>query len=125
MLSVANSCDYNEIPKIICTQMPAPRPTPINLHHGPGQKLGSKSPRVRANFGCKSPAVPGGDGYGKIDSRRIILPRSIKRARSTMQNAFNLFLYFRYFNSNLFSQFSKQNIIFFAYSLVRLNEPIG
>ena len=67
VLSVANSCDYNEIPKmakIVYRQMPAPRDLFPKIP-ATGQKLGCKSPRVGENFRCKSPGVRRGDGYGK------------------------------------------------------------
>ena len=47
--------------KIVYRQMPAPRELPQQIP-APGQKLGCKSPRVGANFWCKSSGVSGGEG---------------------------------------------------------------
>ena len=51
---------------IVYRQMPAPRELPqqIPAH---GQILGCKSPRVRANFWCKSLGVRGGGGGMVMD----------------------------------------------------------
>ena len=46
--------------------MPAPRELPQQIP--PGQKLECKSPRVGANFWCKSPGMRGGMVMAKIDS---------------------------------------------------------
>ena len=52
--------------EIVYRQMPTPRDLPKKNPRPPGEKLGCKSPRVGANFQCKSPGVRGGgDGYGK------------------------------------------------------------
>ena len=48
---------------IIYRQMPDPQDLPQQIPPSPGQKLGCKSPRVGANFLCKSLGVHGGDDY--------------------------------------------------------------
>ena len=59
-----------KIPKmanIVYRQMPAPRELPQQIS-APEQKLGCKSPRVGANFWCKSPGVHGGMIMDEIDT---------------------------------------------------------
>ena len=49
--------------KIAYREMPAPRDLPKQIP--PGAKIRMQKPQSGANFRCKSPAVRGGDGYGK------------------------------------------------------------
>ena len=50
---------------MVYRQMPAPRELPQQIP-APGQKLGCKSPRVGANFRCRSSGVRGGMVMGEI-----------------------------------------------------------
>ena len=68
VLSVANSCDYNEMAKIVYRQMPAPRDLPPKSPPPPARVRMQKPPTVEANFQCKSPGVRGGIVMAKIDS---------------------------------------------------------
>ena len=51
--------------KIVYRQMPTPRELSQQIP-AQGQNLGFKSPRVRANFWCKSPGVRRGGGGGVV-----------------------------------------------------------
>ena len=53
--------------KIVYRQMPAPRELCQQIPV-PGQKLGCKSPRVGANFFCKSPGMRVGMVMDEIDT---------------------------------------------------------
>ena len=76
MLSVDNSCHYNETPKNCKNRFWTKMSFPQELSHqiparrakARMQKLGCKSPRVGENFWCKSPGVRGGMVMTKIDS---------------------------------------------------------
>ena len=52
--------------KIVYRQMPAPRE--LSQQIPPREKLGCKSPRVGANFWCKSPGVHGGMVMDEINT---------------------------------------------------------
>ena len=75
VLSVVNSCHYNENSKngknCLYTNALPSGATPTNPP--PGQKLGCESPRVGANFWCKSPGVRGGVAMDEIDTCIMLL----------------------------------------------------
>ena len=57
----------SKIANIVYRQMPAPQELSQQIP-APRQKLGCKSPRVGANFWCKSPGVRGGMVMDEIDT---------------------------------------------------------
>ena len=69
-MSVASSCHYignSKNGKNLLRQMPRPSGV-IATNPRPWQKLGFKSPRVGANFWCKSPGVREGIVMDEIDT---------------------------------------------------------
>ena len=74
VLLVANSCHQMKMAKIVYRQMPAAWELPQQIP--PRQKLGCRSPRVGANFWCKSSGVQGGMVMDEIDTFIILLQKT-------------------------------------------------
>ena len=78
--------------RIIYRQMTVPRELP-QQPPPPGQKLGYKSPRMRANFWCKSTGVLGGMVMAKSDNCIIGRPLGIFYSMSKpLEMSFQLFV---------------------------------